>query len=122
MMGININSKQIDFAGLICSGEKTLETRSTDSLRPYVGKRVGIIRTGKGKAELIGFVTITKGKWVGYREFRMLESKHLVPAGSEFDATAKGKYVYTLTDPCFTKAETVTTKGIISRKILMESK
>mgnify|MGYP001086420749 CR=1 FL=1 len=41
--GIHINVKHQDFVKQILSGEKTMETRDTDSLKPYVGKRVGII-------------------------------------------------------------------------------
>ena len=50
MVGININDKTQDFTGQILRGEKTVETRRTNSLRPYVGKRVGIVRTGRGRA------------------------------------------------------------------------
>jgi len=69
--GVNINDKAQPFTDQILSGEKTIETRRTNSLRPYIGQRVGIIRTGKGKALLVGFMDI--GHPVIYRtkeEFR----------------------------------------------------
>ena len=48
-----------DFANLIVKGFKTYETRKSRSLDPYIGKRVGIIRTQPNtQAELIGFVDI----------------------------------------------------------------
>ena len=58
-MGINVRSDgNIDYAGLIIDGQKKYESRQTDSLRPYVGKTVAIVRTGKGPAVAIGQVTV----------------------------------------------------------------
>ena len=60
-MGINVASDRKagrSYADLIVDGHKTLESRNGDSLRPYVGKRVSIVRTGEGKAKAIGEVTI----------------------------------------------------------------
>ena len=57
-MGINVNDATQAFTAEILSGRKTVETRATDSLRPYVGRRVGIVRTGVGRAVLVGFATI----------------------------------------------------------------
>ena len=58
MIGININDKHQLFTEQILNGSKTIETRSSKSLHPYIGKMVGIIRTGKGKATLVGYITI----------------------------------------------------------------
>ena len=44
MMGINVNDKTQDYTGQILRGEKIVETRRTQSLRPYVGQRIGIVR------------------------------------------------------------------------------
>jgi len=58
-IGINVRSDgDIDYASLIVDGKKKYESRKTDSLRPYVGKTVGIVRTGNGPAVAIGQVTI----------------------------------------------------------------
>lgn len=57
-MGININDKHQDFTGQILRGEKTIETRNTHSLKPYVGQRVGLISTGIGPATLVGYATV----------------------------------------------------------------
>ena len=61
VMGVNVASDRKagrSYADLIVDGHKTLESRNSDTLRPYVGKRVAIVRTGEGKAKAIGEVTI----------------------------------------------------------------
>lgn len=117
-MGININSKAIDFVGLILAKEKMVETRNTRSLRPYVGKRVGIIRTGCGRAALVGYATITEEIFYDTVEnFRKDEHRHCVPSGSKFDCTSKGKYGYVLADVVAIDPVPVYTRGIIARKI-----
>ena len=118
MMGININDKTQDYTAQILSGEKTVETRRTNSLRPYVGKRVGIVRTGKGRATLVGFATI--GEPIRYehqRQFRADYARHRVAAGSPHDCGPGGKFGYTLTDVEATKPRPVTSRGIVARKI-----
>ena len=97
MIGININDKYEPFTEMIFSGEKTIETRKTPSLNPYIGQRVGIIKTGKGKAVLVGFATI--GKPVRYEteeSFRKDEFKHCVLKGSKYD---NGKFGYPIINP-----------------------
>ncbi len=118
MMGININDKYYPFTELILSREKTIETRRTASLNAYVGKRVGIIRTGKGKAMLVGFVTI--GTPVFYKtqtEFRKDDEKHHVYEGSMYDIDERGKWGYPLINPVGIIPQQVHSKGIIARKI-----
>ena len=44
MMGININCKHQDFIGEILSGKKTIETRNTPSLDPYLGQRQKVFK------------------------------------------------------------------------------
>jgi hypothetical protein len=118
VMGININDKDAPWTDMILSGKKTIETRNTDTLRPYVGKRVGIIRTGKGKAILVGFATI--GEPIKYNEetFSKDQDKHQVKQGIKFDIPENGiKYGYPLTDVTKTDPKEVTTTGIIARNI-----
>lgn len=55
---IHINDSFLPFTDYILNGEKTVETRRTNSLRSLVGKRVGIIRTGCGPATLVCFADI----------------------------------------------------------------
>lgn len=119
-MGININDKIQDFTGQILKGDKTIETRNTNSLKPYIGKRVGIIRTGKGKAYLVGYCTI--GEPIVYKskkQFRMDYDKHLVDKGSKFDIPEGGiKFGYPLHDvEAIENPRLITSRGIISRKL-----
>jgi len=58
MLGININCKHQDFIAQILSGEKIIETRNTPSLNPYIGQKIGLIRTGQGKATLEGYAQL----------------------------------------------------------------
>jgi predicted transcriptional regulator len=118
MIGININDKDYPFTELIFSGNKTIETRRTASLHPYIGQRVGVIRTGKGKATLVGFVTI--GEPIYYRteeEFRKDENKHCVCAGSKYDIDKNGKYGYPIINPNKTTHRHINSKGIVARQI-----
>jgi hypothetical protein len=118
MMGININDKTQPFTAQILSGEKTVETRRTNSLRPYVGKRVGIVRTGRGKATLVGFATV--GEPIRYedsKQFAAAYARHRVAAGSPHDCGSGGKYGYTLTDVEATTPRPVTSRGIVARRI-----
>jgi len=118
-VGININDSSQDFTGQILAGEKTIETRDSDSLRPYVGKRVGIIRTGVGKAELVGYATI--GEPVIYKnqaQFKADQGKHLVASGSEFDIKRGGvKYGYPISDVEKTGPTPVKSQGIVARQL-----
>lgn len=118
MIGININDKHQPFTELILSGIKTIETRNTPSLHPYIGKRVGIIRTGQGKATLVGFATIGEPIYYASKEhFRNDESKHCVRQGSKYDINENGKWGYPIINPIKTEERYITSKGIVSRKI-----
>ena len=118
-MGVNINDKTQDFTGQILSGRKTMETRDTDSLRKYVGSEVGIVSTGKGPAQLVGYMTV--GEPVVYNnraEFKKDQSKHLVKTGSDYDIKrGKVKYGYPLTNVRRVTAKPVTSRGIVARKL-----
>lgn len=121
MKGININCKKKDWIGLILTGEKTIETRDSMSLHPYIGQRIGLVATGRGKATLHGYATIKK-----VVEYRSLEdwnkdmSKHLVmytdPYCWEVGKT-KLKWGYVLTDVERCEPRIIETKGIVAREI-----
>ena len=118
MMGININDKCQDFTGQILRGEKTIETRKTRSLDPYIGERVGLIRTGVGKATLVGYATV--GEPVVYdsvAKFRRDSDKHLVAPGSAFDIKDDLKYGYPLMQVEEVEPQVVESKGIVARRI-----
>lgn len=119
-IGINVrNDKDIDYASLIVDGKKKYESRKTDSLRPYVGKTVGIVRTGNGPAVAIGQVTIGEPIIVDAEKFNKLRNQHLVPQGSKFDIDSDGtKYLYPMINPVrWDNEKPIKHKGIVSRKI-----
>lgn len=119
-IGINVrNDGDIDYASLIVDGKKKYESRKTDSLRPYVGKTVAIVRTGSGVATAIGQVTIGEPIVVNAEKFDKLRKQHLVPQGSKFDITVDGtKYLYPMINPKrWDNEKVVQHKGIVARKI-----
>jgi len=121
MIGININSRTIPFAQLIVDGFKTLESRKTNSLKPYIGKRVAIVQTGKGKALAIGAATIGRPFIVDSKLFRELESRHFVAANSEFDIIEGSiKYLYPLENPEKFDKPLLVEFGIVARQIVGE--
>lgn len=86
--GFNINDKEQAFTEQILAGVKTEETRKSHSLDSLIGKTVAIIRTGKGKAVIVGTCTID-----GFTEYRNEEdwsaayNRHRVERGSKYDFT-----------------------------------
>ena len=119
-IGINVRSDgNIDYASLIVDGKKKYESRRTDSLRPYVGKTVGIVRTGNGPAVAIGQVTIGEPIEVDVEKFNKLRNQHLVPQGSKFDIESDStKYLYPMINPVrWDNEKPIKSKGIVSRKI-----
>jgi hypothetical protein len=118
--GINIRSDGDNrYADLIVDGEKTMESRNTDSLRPYVGQTVGIIRTGEGPAKLIGSAKIGEPIEVDEQQFRELEDAHRVPQGSAFDIKpGSTKFLYPLTEAKrFDEERDVDSRGIVAREV-----
>ncbi|NBO36795.1 ASCH domain-containing protein, partial [bacterium] len=119
-IGINIrNDGDIFYADLIVDGKKKYESRRTNSLNPYIGKTVGIVRTGKGPATAIGQVTIGEPIIVDADKFDKLRNKHLVPKNSKFDIDIDGtKYLYPMINPVrWDNEKPIKHKGIVSRKI-----
>ena len=117
-MGINVNDRGQRFTELILSGGKTIETRRSASLAPYVGRRVGIVRTGTGVATLVGYATIGEPvRYLTLAAFRAAEPNHLVPAGSEHDWTPAGKYGYPLSDVVPCRPRPIHNRGIVARRI-----
>ena len=109
----------IDYADEILSGNKTFETRNTDSLRPYVGQRVGIARTGAGDAKALGEVDIGEPLVVDEKTFREMQNQHLVPPGTDFDIAPGGtKYLYPVSNPSRYDQPKDVGRGIVARKIL----
>ena len=122
-IGINVRSDgDIDYADLIVDGKKKLETRNSDSLRPYVGKRVSIVKTGKGRAYAIGVATVGEPIEADEEQFRKLEKEHLVPAGSKFDIQpGSSKFLYPMLNPKRYERPREVGHGIVSRKVFVEA-
>ena len=117
-MGININDKTQADTSQILAGTKTVETRRTQSLRPYVGRRVGIVRTGVGTATLVGYATVGEPIWYGTpAEFASDYTRHLVGAGSPHDCGPGGKWGYPLLDVIACEPVPVTSRGIVARRL-----
>jgi hypothetical protein len=121
-MAINVRvdkKADLDYAEKLISGEKVYETRNSRSLDPYIGKRVGIAKTGDGKAQAIGSVEIGEPIQVDEKTFRELQDKHLVPEGSAFDVPEGGnKYLYPVSNPERFETPKDVGRGIVSRKIV----
>lgn len=94
-----------------------METRNRNTLKSLIWKRVGVIRTGRGKAMLVGYVTIREViKYEDVDSFRADYVKHRVPQGSRYDI--KGiKYGYVLDAPERCDPVEVTSRGIVIRNI-----
>jgi len=125
VMGINVASDRKSdrrYADMIVDGQKTLESRNSDTLRPYVGKRVAIVRTGEGKAKAIGEVTVGEPMVVNKQKFRALEDKHHVPEGSAFDINTPTKHLYPMHDPIRYDEERDVGHGIVSRRVIERAK
>lgn len=121
-IGINVNQDGNNkYADKIIDGKKTLETRASDSLRPYVGKRVAIVRTGEGPAKAIGAVTIGEPiKVTTQKEFDKYRDQTLVPKDSKFDIAPGGvKYLYPLENPVRYATERDVGQGIVARKVIV---
>lgn len=117
MKAININDRDSPFTEYILDGNKTIETREKNTLKSLVGQRVGIIKTGKSKAKLVGYVTISDViKYETVNEFRKDENRHMVKPKSKYDIKTI-KYGYVLTNPERCNPIEVTSKGIVIRNI-----
>jgi len=119
MKAFNINDREFRFTDKILEGLKTVETRNSRSLDSLIGQRVGIIRTGAGKATLVGYVTIAGVKeYSNASEFDSDHQAHLVKPGSKYYIQQGGKkYGYILENAVRCEPQEVTARGIVIRNI-----
>jgi predicted transcriptional regulator len=98
--GLNVrNEAGFRYADWIVDGLKTIETRSKANLDRLIGHRIKIIRTGQGRAQVIGEVTVTGSKqYTSKAQFESDYQQHLVRSGSQFDFDGS-KVGYLLTNP-----------------------
>lgn len=117
-MGVNINDRAAPYTSMILAGTKTIETRRTRSLDSVVGKRVGIVRTGRGKATLVATATVGEPVRYGSPEaFRADHHRHQVEPGSPHDCDASGKWGYPLELVEPVTPTVITSRGIVLRRI-----
>ena len=97
---VNIrNEPGSPYADWIVDGRKSIETREKPTLDRLIGRRVKVIRTGAGKAQVIGEITITGSKqYLTKSQFMDDKGKHMVSDTSRF-AIRSTKVGYTLSDP-----------------------
>lgn len=82
----NINDKTQAFTEQILGGIKTEETRACHSLDSLIGMTVAIVRTGKGKAKIVGTCKIAGSvEYHSEQEFNSAYDRHRVAHGSKFD-------------------------------------
>lgn len=118
MTGININDRDAPFTEMILSGLKTIETRRSPSLHPAVGKRMAIVRTGVGKAQVVGTVTVGRPVWYDSRSrWDADRDLHRVPKGSVHDWQPPGKWAYPMIDPQRMSPFAPKGRGIVFRKV-----
>ncbi len=117
-MGVNINDATQAFTDQILAGKKTIETRDSNSLDPYLDQKVGLVRTGQGTATLVGYADIVGvKKYTSEAEFRKDQDAHLVEPGSKYDWTPKGKVGYVLANPEAVEPYELSSRGIVARDI-----
>lgn len=115
-MGINVNDSSAPYTDMILDGRKTIETRASDSLDPYVGREVGLIRTGKGPAKMVGKVRLGEPKrYESKEEFDRDRPKHRVPKGSKEDKSSG--YGYPIRSKKKVKPKSIHSRGNIAREV-----
>lgn len=122
MMGININDKHQPFTEQILDGLKTIETRNTRSLDPYCGQRVGIVRTGKGKAMLVGYATLSNyvSYYLSNEQFNNGYREHRVGIESKYHISKSKtgiKFGYELLNVERIEPVEIESRGIVARRI-----
>jgi predicted transcriptional regulator len=98
--GLNVrNEAGFQYADWIVDGLKSIETRRKPNLDRLIGHRIKIIRTGQGRAQVIGEVTVTGSKqYTSKAQFEADYQEHRVRSGSQFDFDGS-KVGYMLTNP-----------------------
>ena len=99
MKGIFVNSAKVDYAGMLVDGTKIIETRTRRMLDCLCGERVAIIRTGKGKPMVIGYVNIIVGlsmspEWLNEHRYWTK-----IPKGDKYDSRQTNKICYMVSEP-----------------------
>lgn len=91
------DTNETPYAMQIVKGEKRIETRTRNVLRKFVGERVLVIRTRSGHpAEVVGEASMINSRFYTSEELDAMRNLTLIPKGSKYDCTGKGKWCYWL--------------------------
>jgi len=116
--GLNINDSTGQWTDMLLTGVKTIETRNQNNLKSFVGKPIGVVRTGVGKACVVGIIKL--GSPIEYKThiaFRKDFKQHRVEEGSPFDWNGiKFGYPVEVIE-ILDKPIPVTNRGYVTRKI-----
>lgn len=100
MYGIFVNENGgVPYAQAIVQGYKNIETRSRNTLKNLVGKRVAIIRTKRNKKPtIVGYARIREATFHTPEALDYLRDLTCIPVGSKYDCHGKGKWCYIMTE------------------------
>ena len=115
-IGMNVNDSQFPWTHMILQGQKTIETRDSDSLRPHVGERVGIVRTGQGPAMLVGYCDLGEPKVYQTNEAWQADAQLHRVEGALAPGAVKYGYPLTNVEPV-NPPQPVTSQGRVFRKL-----
>ena len=118
-----INCKSVPFIDEIIKGSKIYETRSRNTLRSLVGKRVMLCETGKGKSLVRCSARIVNAFPVlSFREWDTFRDNTCVPFDSTYDwkPGTKIKWLYELSDVIIESVPFHPTEGIRHGRVWME--
>jgi predicted transcriptional regulator len=95
-----INCSVFDFIAAIMAGMKLYETRTRNTLKQLIGKRVLLCQTGKGKKRVMCYVTIESVLVIDNPEtWKQYRKACCIAPGSKYDyIPCTKKYLYKLTD------------------------
>jgi len=87
-LGVNVNDSEAPYTAWILAGVKRIETRGSrrNALAGQVGRRIAIVRTGRGPAQVVGYATV--GEPIEYATRAAWDadaSRHRVAPGSRYD-------------------------------------
>lgn len=98
MYGIFVNEDGgVRYAQAIVQRVKPIETRTRNVFKQLVGERVAIIRTRRNKKPtIIGYARIKEAVFHTSDALDYLRDMTLIPVGSKYDSTSRGKWCYIL--------------------------
>ena len=100
MIGIFINDQEFPYSAFILNGFKTYETRNRQTLRGLVGRRVAIIRTGKGRPMVVGEIDLGGAQIVDAEEFlHVVSCTYVFPDSSRYPRPGQKKVCYRVSNP-----------------------